>query len=195
MAAANKAVSLDPLVPIFLNGQANILTWLGRLDEAIEVRHAAYALAPELQRTTENLMYSYLVAGRLDEVEAMLDEIRSSALAEANRNPTRGASEAEQRLGRALIRVLRDQAQREAVREALHDQEYAWLRVWLSQLGSTPEDIDQQFKRFEKELDTHVNGVDPIVQLRSARYAAYRKDPRYIRLLNMAGFDDEGNVR
>ena len=195
LAAANKAVSLDPLVPIFLNGQANMLMWLGRVNEAIEVRQAAYALAPELQRTTENLMYSYLVAGRLDEAEAMLDEIRSSALAEANRNPTWGASEAEQRLGRAVIRVLRDPAQREAVREALHDQEYAWLRVWLSQLGSTPEDIDQQFKWFEKELDTHVNGVDPIVQLRSARYAAYRKDPRYIRLLNMAGFDDAGNVR
>ena len=140
-------------------------------------------------------MYSYLVAGRLDEAEAMLDEIRSSALAEANRNPTWGASEAEQRLGRAVIRVLRDPAQREAVREALHDQEYAWLLFGLSQLGSTPEDIDQQFKRIEEELDKHVNGVDPIRNLRSARYADYRNDPRYIRLLNKAGFDDEGNIR
>ncbi len=195
LAAANKAVALDPLVPIFLNGQANMLMWLGRVDEAIEVRQAAYALAPELQRTTENLFYTYLVAGRLDEAEAMLDEIRSSALAEANRDPTMGATEAAQRVGRTLIRVLRDPAQREAVRETLDDQEYAWLRVWLSQLGSTPEDIDQQFKRFEEELDKHVNGVDPIVLLRSARYAAYRKDPRYIRLLNKAGFDDEGNIR
>ena len=195
MAAASKAVALDPLVAIFLNGKANILAHLGRRDESIGVRQAAYALAPELRMTTENLMYSYLIAGRLDEAEAMLDEIRSSALAEANRSPAWGASEAEQRVGRALIRVLRDPAQREAVREALHDQEYAWLRAWLSQWGSTPEDIDQQFKWFEKKLDTHLNGVDPIVQLRSARYADYRKDPRYIRLLNKAGFDDEGKIR
>ena len=100
-----------------------------------------------------------------------------------------------QRVGRALIRVLRDPAQREAVREALDDQEYAFFRFLLSQLGSTPEDIDQQFKRFEKELDTHVNGVDPIVELRRMRHAHYRQDSRYIRLLNMAGFDDEGNFR
>jgi TolB-like protein/Tfp pilus assembly protein PilF len=195
LAAANKAVALDPLVPIFLNGQAHMLMRLGRVDASIEVRQAAYALAPELRTTTENLFYFYLVAGRLDEAEAMLDEIRSSALAEANRDPTWGANEAVQRVGRALIRVLRDPAQREAVREALDDQEYAGLLFWLSQLGSTPEDIDQQFRRFKEELDKHVNGVDPIVQLRSARYADYRKDPRYIRLLNMAGFDDEGDFR
>ena len=40
-----------------------------------------------------------------------------------------------------------------------------------------------------------MNGMDPIGTLRSARYAAYRNDPRYIRLLNKAGFDDEGNIR
>jgi adenylate cyclase len=195
LAAANKAVALDPLVPIFLNGQANMLSRLGREDEAIDVRQAAYALAPELRTTTENLFYSYLVAGRLDEAEAMVDEIRSSASAEANRDPTWGATEAVQRVARALTRVLRDPAQREAVREALDDQEYAGLLSWLSKLGSTPEDIDQQFKQFEAQLDTHLNGVDPIGFLRSARYADYRKDPRYIRLLNIAGFDDEGKIR
>ena len=62
-------------------------------------------------------------------------------------------------------------------------------------LGSTPDDVDAQFKRFDEALERHVNGVDPLVQLRSVRYAEYRKDSRCIRLLNKAGFDDEGNIR
>jgi hypothetical protein len=44
-------------------------------------------------------------------------------------------------------------------------------------------------------MDSHYSGVDPVAELRSMRYADYRKDPRYIRLLNKAGFDDEGNIK
>lgn len=48
---------------------------------------------------------------------------------------------------------------------------------------------------FEEKLEQRFYGVDTIGFLRNVRYAAYRNDPRYIQLLNMAGFDDEGNFR
>ncbi len=195
LAASSKAVELDPLAPIYLNGKANMLWHLDRQDEAIDVRQAAYALGPELPTTSNNLFRAYLRAGRLDEAEKLLDEIRPSALAEAARDPTADTTRDPQRVRRGVIRVLRDPAQREAVREELDDEDNAQLRDALLRLGSTPEGIDQQFKNFEEQLEQHVNGVDPIWVLRSARYAAYRNDPRYIRLLNMAGFDDEGSIR
>ncbi len=195
LAAASKAVELDPLVPIFLNGKANMLFHLGRLDEAIDVRQAAYALGPELPTTSSNLFLAYLRAGRLDEAENLLDQIRPSALAEAARDPTADTTRDPQRFRRGLIRVLRDPAQLAAVRAELDDEDEAQLRNALSRLGSTPEDIDRQFKIFEEKLEQRVDGVDTIGFLRNVRYAAYRNDPRYVRLLNMAGFDDEGNFR
>jgi adenylate cyclase len=195
LAAASKAVALDPLVAIFLNGKANMLMHLGRLDESIGVRQAAYALAPELPTTGNNLFTAYLRAGRLDEAEKLLDQARSSDFAEAARDSIGDTIREAQRFRRGLIRVLRDPAQLEAVREELDDQDNARLRDALARLGSTPEDIDRQFKIFEEKLDQRVDGVDTIGFLRNVRYAAYRKDPRYIRLLNKAGFDDQGNIR
>jgi tetratricopeptide (TPR) repeat protein len=195
LSAASKAVELDPLVPIFLNGKANTSVWLGRLDEAIEIRQAAFALAPELRMTTTNLFFTYLQAGRLDEAEELLDEIRPSELPGAASDAARDQANAEQQLGRAAIRLLRDPTQQQAIREELGEQGYAWVRGLIQQLGSTPDDVDAQFKRLDQALERHVNGVDPLVQLRGVRYADYRKDPRYIRLLNKAGFDDEGNIR
>jgi adenylate cyclase len=195
LAAASKAVALDPLVAIFLNGKANMLMHLGRLDESIGVRQAAYALAPELPTTGNNLFTAYLRAGRLDEAEKLLDQARSSDFAEAARDSIGDTIWKAQRFRRGLIRVLRDPAQLEAVREELDDQDNARLRDALARLGTTPEDIDRQFQIFEEKLDLHVDGVDTVGFLRNVRYAAYRKDPRYIRLLNKAGFDDQGNIR
>jgi pentatricopeptide repeat protein len=172
-----------------------MLAHLGRLDESIGVRQAAYALAPELPTTGNNLFTGYLRAGRLDEAEKLLDQARSSDFAEAPRDSIGDTIWKAQRFRRGLIRVLRDPAQLEAVREELDDQDNARLRDALARLGTTPEDIDRQFQIFEEKLDLHVDGVDTVGFLRNVRYAAYRKDPRYIRLLNKAGFDDEGNIR
>jgi adenylate cyclase len=195
LAASSKAVALDPLVPIYLNGKGNALQRLGRIDEAIEVRQAAYALAPDLQMTTNNLFRNYIQAKRYDEAEKLLNETRESALAQAARDADRGTTGDPQRFRRLLIRVLRDPAQLEAIRAELDDQDNARISDALLQLGSTPEDIDRQFGILEEQLERHVNGVDPVGQLRSIRFADYRKDPRYIKLLNKAGFDDEGNIR
>jgi TolB-like protein/Flp pilus assembly protein TadD len=189
LVSASKAVELDPLVPIFLNGKANALLRLGRLDEAIEVRQVAYALAPELQMTTGNLFSTYMLAGRLDEAEKLLDETRASELARAARDPASDPKKDVQRIRRAWIRLLRDPTQAQAIRNELDDEDYARLQDRMS------DDINARFKNIEAALDKHVNGVDPVGQLRSNRFADYRKDPRYIKLLNKAGFDDEGNIR
>jgi TolB-like protein/Flp pilus assembly protein TadD len=189
LAAASKAVELDPLVPIFLNGKANRLSHLGRLDEAIDVRQAAYALAPELQLTTNNLFRTYIAAGRLDEAEKLLDETRASELARVARDPAWDSKKDAQRIRRAVIRLLRDPSQSQAIATELDEQDYARLQ------DLTADDIDTRFQQIEAALEQHVNGVDPVGQLRSVMFADYRKDPRYIRLLNKAGFDDEGNIR
>ncbi len=189
LAAASKAVELDPLAPIFLNGKANTLVAQRRIDEAIEIRQAAFALAPDLQMTTNNLFGTYVLAGRLDEAEKLLDQTRASDLARAQRDPAWDPRKGVQRLQRATIRLKRDPTQAEAIRKELGEQDFARLQLAIS------DDIDMQFKRIEAALAKHVNGVDPVVQLRSFRFAAYRKDPRYIRLLNKAGFDDQGNIR
>ena len=90
---------------------------------------------------------------------------------------------------RERIRLLRDPTQTQAVRNELNDEDYARLQLSMS------DDIDSLFKNLETAFEKHVNGVDPVNQLRSYRFAEYRKDPRYIRLLNKAGFDDEGKIR
>jgi tetratricopeptide (TPR) repeat protein len=189
LAASSKAVELDPLVPIFLNGKANQLGNQGRIEEAIEIREAAYALAPELQMTTINLFRTYIAAGRLDEAEKLLDETRASALARVARDPAWDPEKDVQRIARAWIRLLRDPSQAQAIATELDEQDYARLQDLIA------DDIDTKFKQIEAALEKHVNGVDPVGQLRSVRFADHRKDPRYIRLLNKAGFDDEGNIR
>ena len=57
------------------------------------------------------------------------------------------------------------------------------------------DDIDTAFEGLAASFDKHVRGADPVIQLRRSRFDAYRKDPRYLRLLNKAGFDDEGKIR
>ncbi len=189
LAYASKAVALDPLVPIFLNGKANSLQRQGRHDEAIEVRQAAYALAPELQNASGNLFANYIRARRLDEAEKLLDETLPFDLARAKRNPDWDPKKGGQPLKRAMIRVLRDPSQMEAVRKELDAKSFARLQEVLS------DDIDTHFKKVEADFEKHVSGVDPVSALRSFRFADYRKDSRYIELLNKAGFDDEGNIK
>jgi TolB-like protein/Tfp pilus assembly protein PilF len=189
LASASKAVALDPLVPIFLNGKANSLQRKGRHDEALEVRLAAYALAPELINVSGNLFAAYLRAKRYDEAEKLLDETLPFDLARAKLNPEWDPKKGAQPVKRAFIRVLRDPSQMEAVRKELDAKSFARLQEFLS------DDIDTAFKKLETELEKHVNGVDPVSALRSYRFADYRKDPRYIRLLNKAGFDGEGNIK
>ena len=67
--------------------------------------------------------------------------------------------------------------------------------LYLFNIKGVNGDVDISFKTLDAALEKHVNRVDPIGKLRSIYFADYRKDPRHIRLLNKAGFDDEGNIR
>jgi tetratricopeptide (TPR) repeat protein len=184
--SASKAVELDPLVPIFLNGKANSLERLGRNEEGLRVRQAAYALAPDVGLFRNNLFRSYLRTDRLDELEKLLDQDRAAALARAKRN---GGIGDPQRLPRAFIRLKRNPDLAESIRKELGDKDFQFMKAWIG------DDIDARFKGLTENMNRHYSGVDPVAELRSFRYADYRKDPRYIRLLNKAGFDDEGKIR
>ncbi len=184
--SASKAVELDPLVPIFLNGKANALERLGRHEDALPVRKAANALAPGVQLFRNNLFRSNIRTGRLDEAEKQLDQDRAAALARAKRNGVVGDP---QRVPRAIIRLKLNPNLAETIRKELGDKDFQGIQVWIG------DDIDARFKGLTENMDRHYSGVDPVAELRSMRYANYRKDPRYIELLNKAGFDDEGNIR
>lgn len=189
LAASSKAVALDPLAPIYLNGKANHLFNLGRFDEELELRQAAYALAPKLQMTTNNLFDTLMFGRRFDEAEKLLDETRESARTRAALDPTWDSRKDPQRIQRAWIRVLRDPTQLPAIRGELDDEDYAQLQIRMS------DDIDSLFKFVEAAFERRVDGADTVAIVRGFWFAEYRKDPRYIRLMNKAGFDDEGKLR
>ncbi len=184
--ATQRVVSLDPLVPIFLNGHANVLSNLGRNAEALAQRQAAYALAPNLPVISNNLFTEYLRAGRLDEAEKLLDQTRTNELAIATRTGFKGDP---QRRRRAAIRLKRDPDLAELIRKELGDEDYTILQ------GLHFDDIAAALEGLEAAMDRHVNGADPVIRLRRSEFAAHRKDPRYLRLLRKAGFDDDGKLR
>jgi len=184
--ASQRAIALDPLVPIFMNGLANNLLDTGREDEALAQRQAAYALAPDVVLIRNNLLGAYLRASRLDDAEKLLDETRADSLARAARNGFKGDP---QRRPRAMIRLKRDPGLAETIHKELGDEEFKKLQLAMA------DDIDTAFEGLAASFDKHDKGADPVIQLRRSKFDAYRKDPRYLRLLNKAGFDDEGKIR
>jgi tetratricopeptide (TPR) repeat protein len=183
---SQRTIALDPLVPIFLNGNANAFAYMGRDGETLAQRQAAYALAPDVALIRKNLLSTYLRAGRLDDAEKLLDQSRADALARAARDGIKGDP---QRGARAWIRLNRDPGLAGTIQKELGDTEFKALQAAIA------DDIDANFEGLEKSMDKHESGSDPVIQLRSERFAAYRKDPRYLHLLNKAGFDDEGKIR
>lgn len=56
-----------------------------------------------------------------------------------------------------------------------------------------PSHFDDLFLSVENQIDKHTNGSDPVVLLRNPLCAKYLDDPRYLRLLKKARFDEELN--
>jgi TolB-like protein/Flp pilus assembly protein TadD len=189
LASASRAVTLDPLVPIYLIGKSNALGGMGRVDAEIEVLQTAVALAPDLGLARNNLFWTMFEAGRLDDIEKMLDESQASDLEHAKRNPNYDQTKDPQGWMRTLLRLKRDPSLAESIRKEHGDKALNWLQSRVTN------DINTRFKNYETEMTEHDNGLDPVRRLRGVDFADYRKDPRYIRLLNKAGFDDEGNIR
>ena len=182
--ANERAIALDPLVPIILNGQGYSLWLVGRLDETIARIEAAFALTPDLYYIAPNLFSAYLRAGRLDEAEKLLDQTRPAAVAAAARE---GRTDDPQRIDRASLRLARHPDQRDAIRKEFSAEEFQRVLANLSE----PE---ARLAVLEREIDAHVTGVNPVRTLRGVQLDAYKKDPRYVRMLRKAGFDADGNL-
>ena len=183
---AQRTVALDPLVPIFLNGNANAFQDLSRDKEALALREAAYALAPNVLLISNNLVSAYIRAGRLEDAERVLDQSHAAALAFAAQHGLKTDPQSGYRL---WIRAVRDPSFRQEVGKDTDDIER------FNRLESALGDIDAAFATIQTAMDKHTSGVDPVIQLRSRKFDPYHKDPRYLRLLHKAGFDDEGNIR
>jgi hypothetical protein len=115
-----------------------------------------------------------------------LDQNSAAVLASAKRSGFIGDP---LRIPRAMIRLERNPELAEIIRKELGDKDFQSMQAWIGN------DIDLRFEGLTKSMDEHYSGVDSVAELRSMRYTEYRKDPRYIKLLNTAGFDDEGNIR
>ena len=183
--SAKKAVELDPLAPMPKNLYGYLLFYAGRNEEAIAQIEAGYALAPNVIYFSRNLIGPYLAAGRIDDAEKAFKNFINVLIAN-------GASvnviDTAKRLNQAFSIVARDPAQYDSQRKSLGEN------------GSTlaflfPAHTDDLFINLGQQIDAHTSGADPVILLRSPYFDGHRKDPRYIRLLNKVGFDDEGNIR
>jgi serine/threonine-protein kinase len=182
--ASQRAVELDPLSPMYLNGQAFSLALLGRDEEQVAPLQAAYALAPGLRYIAPNLFAVYLESGRLDDAEKLLDATRPAAVAEAARN---GETDDPQAAAHAALLLKRHPEKREALRKQFTGPQFQRA---LAITG----DRDARLALIEAELDAHTTGTDPVRMLRSVYLAPYKKDPRVIRMWRKAGFDEQGNL-
>ena len=179
--ANTRAIELDPLVPIFLNGQAFSLRVLGRNEEQIAPLRAAYAMAPGLGFIGPNLFRAYLETGRLDDAEKFLDQTRPADWAGLARtgNP--------QIVARAALQLARHPEQRDVVRKQLTPEQFERA---LFVLG----DVDANLAALERDIDLHASGTDPVRILHSVGFNAYRKDPRIVRMFRKAGLDADGKL-
>ncbi|CAN5202265.1 hypothetical protein BH11PSE14_BH11PSE14_12490 [soil metagenome] len=182
--ASTRAIELDPLVPIFLNGHAFSLEVMGKDEEQLAPLQAAYALSPDLAFIAPNLFRLYLRTGRLDAAEKLLDETRAAALAA---NARAGRTGDPQRAARAALQLARHPEQRQAIRKQLTDQEFERALVILG-------DVDANLADLERRVDAHDNGSDPIRILHSVALDASRKDPRVVRMFLKAGLDADGKL-
>lgn len=59
---------------------------------------------------------------------------------------------------------------------------------------SIVDDADALLAMLEREIDAHTTGTDPVRHLHGVPLAAYRKDPRVVRMFRKAGFDADGKL-
>ena len=173
------------MAPMSRNLYGYLLSYSRRFDESIAQLQAGYALAPTNGYITNNLVISLIQAGRIDEAAKMRDGIRAAMLAN-------GLDEAAIARGLSGIDAMR--------RIANNPSRYAAERKALGADGPRlasvfPEHIDDLFLYTQEQIDQRRSGSEAVVILRGPLLAQYHSDPRYLRLLNKAGFDDQGNIR
>jgi TolB-like protein/Tfp pilus assembly protein PilF len=185
LAAAHRAVELDPMAPMYRNLYGYLLRYSGRPEECLAQMQAGYALAPNNVYLNQNLITCYVATGRIDDAEKLRDSLRNAFVARGE-NATTIASQLA--VTDAIIAIARHPDQYAAIIKPLGDDGLVIGQVF-------PTRVEELFRYAEQQIDGHRNGSDPVILLRSALFANYRNDPRYLRLLHKAGFDDAGNVR
>ena len=183
--SAKRAVELDPLAPMYKNLYGYLLLNAGRNDEAIAQLEAGYALAPDNAFLSNNLARAYVAVGRIKDAERITQNAMKTLIASGESADTIAINKL---YDNAILIVARDPSQYEIQRDA------------LGQLGPAlvtyfPNHIDDLFVFAEGQINLYGTSSESASFLRMPYLDGYRKDPRYIRLLNKLGFDDEGNIR
>jgi TolB-like protein/Flp pilus assembly protein TadD len=189
--AAQRAVTLDPMAPMYRNLYGYLLSYSGRNDECVAQMEAGYALAPRNKYINRNLFICYVEAGRIDDAEKLRDSIRDAFAAGGE---SAAAVAKQVAISDAIIAIARNPGQYAAISDPL-GKEGLVGRESLIMASVFPSHVDDLFRYAEDGIDKHDVGSDPVVLLRSPLFAKFRDDPRYLRLLHKAGFDDAGNIR
>ena len=181
--AAQRAVALDSMAPIYRNLYGYLLNFSGRNEECVAQMEAGYALAPRNIYLNRNLFICYITTGRIDDAEKLRDSLRD-ALAASGENAAVIAKQLA--VHDAIVAIAHNPLKYAALAKSLGTDGFVIASVF-------PSHIDELFLGVEDGIDKHTNGSDPVVSLRSPLFAKYRDDPRYLRLLKKAGFDAAGN--
>lgn len=181
--AARRAVELDPKAPAPRNLYGYLLSYSGRYADAVVQLEAGHALAPDMKYINRNLVIAYAQAGRFDDAEKLIRTTLATLRSQ-------GADAADiawfEHVTESMLTVARDPSRYDAVRRTLSDKD-----LFISSLR--PIHVDDLFV-FVRALffDRPGTGTDGPAFLRSHVFDGLRKDPRYLRLLHQAGFDDAG---
>ena len=181
--AARRAVELDPKAPAPRNLYGYLLSYSGRYADAVVQLEAGHALAPDMKYINRNLVIAYAQAGRFDDAEKLIRTTLATLRSQ-------GADAADiawfEHVTESMLTVARDPSRYDAVRRTLSDKD-----LFISSLR--PMHVDDLFV-FVRALffDRPGTGTDGPAFLRSHVFDGLRKDPRYLRLLHQAGFDDAG---
>jgi TolB-like protein len=181
--AAQRAVALDPMAPMYRNLYGYLLNYSDRNVECVAQMEAGYALAPRNIYLVRNLSTCYIVTGRIDDAGKLRDSLRD-ALAASGENA--GVIGKELAIHDAIVATARNPLQYAALAKSLGTDGLVMARVF-------PSHVDDLLLYVEDGIGKHDGGSDPVVLLRSPLFAKYHDDPRYLRLLKKAGFDAAGN--
>jgi tetratricopeptide (TPR) repeat protein len=185
--AAQRAVTLDPMAPAYRNLYGYLLYYSGRIDESIAQLEAGHALNPGMGYIEKNLFESYVRAGRLADAEKLRNSLRDAIVA-------RGESPAQVASLMAVMNAI--------VAIARQPNDYATIvlplegNAFASEIPlAFPSHLGDLFETAAYMIDHHEGASDGVVLLRSSLFADHHHDPRYLHLLEKAGFDENGVPR
>ncbi len=187
--AAQRAVTLDPMAPMYRNLYGYLLNYSGHNDECVAQMEAGYALAPKNFYLNRNLFICNIMTGRIDDAEKLRDSNRDVLTASGESAAVIAKRTA---IFDAIIAIARNPGQYAAIRNPL-EKEGLVGKESLVLATIFPSHADDLFLFAEDQIDKHEGGSDPVVLLRSPLFAKYHDDPRYLRLLKKTGFDAAGN--